>query len=138
MDNASDDGTHEMCRMLGEKHPGIVRHVRLKRNLGTNAYALGFLQARYSYLVDMDDDILALSKGWDQATIAAFRDFPRLGFLAMNVVQDKYTNGAKRDISEYSRRNLCITPVALIGMVPTDTTKYGMRNIGGITRNYCP
>jgi len=39
--------------------------------LGTNAYALGFLQAKYKYLVDMDDDILALSKGWDQATIDA-------------------------------------------------------------------
>jgi hypothetical protein len=45
---------------------------------------------------------LALSSGWDRATIDAFERFPRLGFLAMNVVQDKYINGAKPDISQYS------------------------------------
>jgi glycosyltransferase involved in cell wall biosynthesis len=102
MDNASNDGTDEMCRTLERRHPGIVRHVRLKRNYGTNAYALGFLRARYKYLVDVDDDILALSKGWDKATAKAFSVIPRLGFLAMNVVQDKYTNGAKPDVSNYS------------------------------------
>jgi glycosyltransferase involved in cell wall biosynthesis len=101
MDNASEDGTGEMCQMLEAQHPGVVRHIRLKRNVGTNAYALGFLQARYEYLVCMDDDVLALSSGWDRATIDAFQRFPRLGFLAMNVVRDKYTNGAKPDISHY-------------------------------------
>jgi rhamnosyltransferase len=102
MDNASNDGTDEMCRALERKHPGVIRHVRLKRNYGTNAYALGFLLARYKYLVDVDDDILAVSKGWDSATAKAFSVIPRLGFLSMNVVQDKYTNGAKPDISNYS------------------------------------
>ncbi len=57
MDNASDDGTSEMCQMLEVQHPGVVRHIRLKRNIGTNAYALGFLQAHYKYLVCMDDDV---------------------------------------------------------------------------------
>src|SRR6266851_1524124 len=36
MDNASNDGTSEMCQALEKKHPGVVRHVRLKRNYGTN------------------------------------------------------------------------------------------------------
>jgi GT2 family glycosyltransferase len=102
VDNASDDGTDEMCRELERKHPGVIRHVRLNRNYGTNAYALGFLFARYKYLVDVDDDILAVSKGWDSATAKAFSVIPRLGFLSMNVVQDKYTNGSKPDISNYS------------------------------------
>jgi hypothetical protein len=34
----------------------------------------------------MDDDVLVLSRGRDQATIDAFERFPRLGFVAMNVV----------------------------------------------------
>jgi glycosyltransferase involved in cell wall biosynthesis len=113
MDNASDDGTSEMCRMLQARHTGVVRHQRLKRNIGTNAYALGFLQARYKYLVCMDDDVLALSSGWDQASIDAFRRFPRLGFLAMNVVQDKYTNGAKPDSSRYSETEASDTTIEL-------------------------
>jgi glycosyltransferase involved in cell wall biosynthesis len=111
MDNASDDGTSGMCQALEAMHPGVVRHLRLERNVGTNAYALGFLRAHYRYLVCMDDDVLALSSGWDQATIDAFQRFPRLGFLAMNVVQDKYTNGAKPDISQYSESTACDTTI---------------------------
>lgn len=102
MDNASSDGTAELCRELARQHPGKIRHVPLRRNFGTNAYALGFLQARFQFLVDMDDDILAVSQGWDAAVARAFSVVPRLGFLAMNVVQDKYTNGSKPDASHYS------------------------------------
>ena len=111
MDNASDDGTSEMCAMLQALHPGVVRHLRLERNMGTNAYALGFLRARFKYLVCMDDDVLAVSRGWDLATIDAFQRFPRLGFLAMNVVQDKYTNGAKPDRSRYFESNALDTTI---------------------------
>jgi glycosyltransferase involved in cell wall biosynthesis len=113
MDNASDDGTSELCQLLAKQHPGVIHHVRLKRNYGTNAYALGFLQARYKYLVDMDDDILALSEGWDRAAIEAFHRFPRLGFLAMNVVQDKYTNGGKPDISQYTESTVSDTTLEI-------------------------
>ena len=141
MDNASDDGTCELCRTLEAEYPGVVRHVRLERNLGTNAYALGFLKAKYKYLVDMDDDILALSKGWDQATIEAFRRFPRLGFLAMNVVQDKYTNGAKKNISEYSEVTLSGTSLEIgpTGGWFAVTTRAIYNEVGGfVFRPYKP
>lgn len=105
MDNASEDGTDALCQALQRQHPHQVRHCRMDRNFGTNAYALGFLEARFKYLVDMDDDVLALSKGWDYAAIQAFERFPRLGFLAMNVVQDEYTTGAKKDPSAYTERS---------------------------------
>ena len=141
MDNASNDGTSEMCQTLEKKHPGVVRHVRLERNYGTNAYALGFLQARYKYLVDMDDDILALSKGWDRATIDAFNRFPRLGFLAMNVVQDKYTNGGKHDISKYSESTVSDTTLEIgpTGGWFAVTTRPIYNDVGGfIFRPYKP
>jgi len=113
IDNASTDGTSEMCQGLETRYPGVVRHLRLKRNYGTNAYAFGFLHAKYNYLVDMDDDILALSKGWDRASIDAFRRFPRLGFLAMNVVQDEYSNGGKHDISRYYETTVADTTLEI-------------------------
>jgi glycosyltransferase involved in cell wall biosynthesis len=141
MDNASDDGTSEMCQMLAARHPGVVRHIRLKRNIGTNAYALGFLQAKYKYLVCMDDDVLALSKGWDRATIDAFNRFPRLGFLAMNVVQDKYTNGAKHDIAKYSELAASDTTIELgpTGAWFAATTRPIYNEVGGfIFRPYKP
>jgi glycosyltransferase involved in cell wall biosynthesis len=141
MDNASDDGTRELCQMLQEKHPGLVRHVRLKRNIGVNAYALGFLQAKYKYLVCMDDDVLALSAGWDRATLDAFQRFPRLGFLAMNVVQDKYTNGAKKEITEYSESTVADTTIEIgpTGAWFAITTRRLYNEVGGfIFRPYKP
>jgi glycosyltransferase involved in cell wall biosynthesis len=141
MDNASDDGTRELCQMLQEKHPGLVRHVRLKRNIGTNAYALGFLQAKYKYLVCMDDDVLALSAAWDRATLDAFQRFPRLGFLAMNVVQDKYTNGAKHDIAKYSESTVSDTTIEIgpTGAWFSVTTRSIYNEVGGfIFRPYKP
>jgi glycosyltransferase involved in cell wall biosynthesis len=141
MDNASNDGTAQMCQVLEKKHPGVVRHVRLKRNFGTNAYALGFLQAKYKYLVDMDDDVLALSKGWDQSTIDAFRRFPRLGFLAMNVVQDKYTNGGKHDISKYTESSVSDTTLQIgpTGGWFAVTTRQIYNHVGGfVFRPYKP
>jgi glycosyltransferase involved in cell wall biosynthesis len=141
MDNASDDGTSEMCQMLQARHPGLVRHIRLRRNIGTNAYALGFLQARHKYLVCMDDDVLALSSGWDEATIDAFHKFPRLGFLAMNVVQDKYTNGAKPDSSEYSESRVSDTTIEVgpTGAWFAATTRAIYNEVGGfIFRPYKP
>jgi glycosyltransferase involved in cell wall biosynthesis len=141
MDNASDDGTTEMCQMLQALQPGVVRHLRLRRNIGTNAYALGFLQAHYKYLVCMDDDVLALSRGWDRAAIDAFQRFPRLGFLAMNVVQDKYTNGAKPDISKYSESTVSDTTIELgpTGAWFAATTRSIYNEVGGfIFRPYKP
>jgi glycosyltransferase involved in cell wall biosynthesis len=141
MDNASEDGTNEMCQALQRQHAGIVRHVRLDRNFGTNAYALGFLQSRYKYLVDMDDDILALSAGWDEATIQAFERFPRLGFLAMNVVQDQYTTGAKKDAGSYSESSVGDTTLQIgpTGGWFSVTTRALYNEVGGfIFRPYKP
>src|ERR1700744_5231042 len=44
LDNASKDGTDEMCQARQRRHGGRIRHFRLDRNFGTNAYALGFLE----------------------------------------------------------------------------------------------
>ena len=141
MDNASEDGTDALCQALQGRHPQQVRHFRLDRNFGTNAYALGFLEARFKYLVDMDDDVLALSKGWDHAAIQAFECFPRLGFLAMNVVQDEYTTGAKKEPGAYTEQS-CGDTTLQIG--PTGgwfsvTTRAHYNEVGGfIFKPYKP
>jgi glycosyltransferase involved in cell wall biosynthesis len=141
MDNASEDGTDELCQALHRRHPTQVRHFRMDRNFGTNAYALGFLEARFKYLVDMDDDVLALSKGWDHAAIKAFERFPRLGFLAMNVVQDEYTTGAKKDPSAYVEQSSGDTTLQVgpTGGWFSVTTRAHYNDVGGfIFKPYKP
>lgn len=99
-DNASADETGAV--VAAHRAAGApIRYVRLERNLGTNAYALGFLKARHAFLVDADDDVLALARGWDHAMEQAFASIPRLGFCALDVVQDRYTNGAKPGPESY-------------------------------------
>jgi glycosyltransferase involved in cell wall biosynthesis len=141
MDNASEDGTDELCQALQKQHPERVRHFRLDRNFGTNAYALGFLHARFKYLVDMDDDILALSRGWDHAAVKAFERFPRLGFLAMNVVQDEYTTGAKKESSLYAEQSSGDTTLQIgpTGGWFSVTTRAHYNQVGGfIFKPYKP
>jgi len=52
--------------------------------------------------VDCDDDILAVEKDWDKKVTQAFQDFDNLEFLALNVIQDEFTEGAKPDSTHYS------------------------------------
>jgi len=100
-DNASADETPEVVRaLIAAGAP--VRYLRCPRNIGTNAYAPAFLAARYSYLVEANDDVLAVPRGWDRKFDLAFRSIPQLGFCALDVVQDRYTNGAKPGPESYS------------------------------------
>jgi len=93
-DNNSTDDTPAVVReFIAAGAP--VTYLRCRRNIGTNGYARAFLTARFSYLVEADDDVLAVSKGWDREMDRAFKTIPRLGYCALDVVQDRFTNGAK-------------------------------------------
>jgi glycosyltransferase involved in cell wall biosynthesis len=102
-DNASSDDTSkvvaEAINKYGKDH---ISYQYSAFNYGTNAYALAFLESKYSYIVVMDDDILALQDGWDEKVKKCFRDFKELGFLALDVIQDRYTNGSKPDADKYT------------------------------------
>jgi glycosyltransferase involved in cell wall biosynthesis len=102
LDNGSSDETSTVVSELQKKHPNVqISYLREKKNYGTNGYALAFLHSKFQYVVDVDDDILAVQKGWDKHVLTAFEDFPKLGFLALNVVQDQYTDGAKMSAEHY-------------------------------------
>jgi hypothetical protein len=84
---------------------------------------------------------LALSKGWDKAATEAFSVIPHLGFLAMNVVQDKYTDGAKPDISKYSELHFSDTTIEVgpTGGWFAVTTRAIYNKVGGfVFRPYKP
>lgn len=101
-DNASSDDTKHIVNEAINRNPGKpIQYHFSKFNYGTNAYALAFLHSQYSYVVVMDDDILALQTDWDEKAEQCFRDFPEIGFLALDVIQDQYTNGAKHAQEKY-------------------------------------
>ena len=99
-DNNSTDDTHSVVQeFIAAQAP--VTYLRCERNIGTNGYARAFLTARFNYLVEADDDVLAVPKGWDRQMANAFKTIPRLGYCALDVVQDRFTNGAKPEAHFY-------------------------------------
>jgi len=112
LSNACTDDTDKIIDETKKKFPVVsIIHIKKKFNCGTNGSALAFLKSKYNYIIDCDDDILAIQNGWDRNIINAFENFKNLGFLALDVVKDRYTDGAKPDISNYSvikKRNTTI------------------------------
>lgn len=93
-DNASTDGTGEYLDELAKGNPPL-QPIHHSENVGLNGVALGVERARGAYIVDMDDDVVEVPKGWLGEMIRAFEQVPKAGYLAANVVQDEHTGGAK-------------------------------------------
>ena len=99
MDNASDDATPEVLKRYSTI-PG-VKVLRNKKNLRLNAYKKLFGMARGRIVIEVDDDVLKFPKNFDKTFLDYFSAYPDYGYLALNVVQDGKTNGAKPDASHY-------------------------------------
>lgn len=99
MDNCSTDATPEILNRYATL--SNVRVVRNGKNLRLNAYKKLFSLARGRLVVEVDDDILRFPQGFDKTFLDYFASYPDYGYLALNVVQDEKTNGAKPDLSCY-------------------------------------
>ena len=94
-DNGSTDDTPDVIARWQKDSRLHVRAFRSSTNIGTSGYASLALHARRTFLVAMDDDVVVLPSHWCEKVEAAFAAFPDLGYLALDVIQDEYTDGAK-------------------------------------------
>jgi glycosyltransferase involved in cell wall biosynthesis len=99
MDNGSTDKTPEILRGYQEK--SFIRVITRDKNYGLPAYKKLFKLAQGDYIVVVDDDVLEFPKCVDRIFTEYFQRFPDYGFLALNVVQNEYTNGAKPGPESY-------------------------------------
>jgi glycosyltransferase involved in cell wall biosynthesis len=93
MDNGSTDNTHEVLKRYNRST--LVRVVLLKKNYGLNAYKRLFDEGKGDHIVVVDDDVLQFPPKLDLVFADYMRTFPDYGFIALNVVQNEFTNGAK-------------------------------------------
>lgn len=84
-DNASTDGTREYLQGLSDPRIEVVYH---HENIAVNAYARAFRLATGNYLLELDDDVIDAPQDWDLRLLEAFRQLPKMGFLAANVIDD--------------------------------------------------
>lgn len=70
-------------------------------NIGMEAYSLLFAQSRYELIVQIDDDVIAISRRIAEQACHIFSRFPRVKQLVADVCQDEYTSGARPPMSSY-------------------------------------
>jgi hypothetical protein len=70
-------------------------------NIGMEAYSMLFEQSRYELIVQIDDDVIAISKRIAEQAATIFSRFPRVKQLVADVWQDEYTTGARPPMSSY-------------------------------------
>lgn len=99
MDNGSTDNTADVLK----KHEGKngLRIIRKKKHTGLNAYKKLFKEAKGKYVVDLDDDVLEFPKHFDKSMVEYMEVYRDYGFLALNVIQNEFTNGAKPGAEAY-------------------------------------
>ena len=94
LDNGSTDKTREVLDRCRNQH-SPVRSILRHKNYGLNAYKDLFSQAKGDYIVTVDDDVLGFPPNVDRIFAEYMEAFPDYGYLALNVVQNELTNGAK-------------------------------------------
>lgn len=101
-DNNSSDGTKEYLNSLNNERIKTVLH---DRNIGVNAKGLAAELCSGDYLIGIDDDVIEFPDGWVQKMVYAYKNIPGIGYLATDVVQDEYTNGAKYPDEYYTEKS---------------------------------
>lgn len=104
MDNGSIDNTSEVLKRYKDKK--LFKIIILKENRGLNAYKQLFDAAKGEYIVEIDDDVLELPDKIDTIFYDYMQTFPHYGFIALNVIQNEFTNGAKPDPEHYTEETV--------------------------------
>lgn len=99
-DNNSTDDTRSYLSELSksDKRIKIVLH---PKNAGTNAKGLAADMCRGDYIFGIDDDVLEYPEDWVSNMLSAYNCIPFMGYLATDVHQNEFTNGAKFGIEKY-------------------------------------
>jgi GT2 family glycosyltransferase len=98
-DNGSTDDTASFLKELeSEKDIQVVYH---DSNIGINGKGMAIQRTVGEFIIGVDNDVIMLPDGWVEKMMKAFEKEKKLGFLALDVVQDEYTNGAKPPESRY-------------------------------------
>lgn len=76
-----------------------------QENIGMVGFRDLFRSARYELIVQVDDDVLAISRGIGQIARSIFRRDSKVKQLVANVIQDPFTTGARPSADAYKPYN---------------------------------
>lgn len=99
MDNGSDDGTVGYLTQF--ENDSRFRIYKLKKNYGLSSYKKLLRKARGEFIVVVDDDVLTFPPKLKEVFGSYMAAFPEFGYLALDVIQNEFTNGAKPPADHY-------------------------------------
>lgn len=102
-DNGSKDNTINYIKELQNKF-SFIKAVYSDVNIGVNAKSKSIQLTKGDYIIGIDDDVIELENHWVEKMINAFNVVKDLGYLALDVVQDEFTNGAKPPEKNYVKK----------------------------------
>jgi len=100
IDNGSDDGSKELLQSLALKDSALRINYN-NRNKGLSEYKKLLFKSNGEYIIIIDDDVIEFVENFDEKLIQGLIAAPDFGYLALDVIQNEYTNGAKPDASCY-------------------------------------
>jgi GT2 family glycosyltransferase len=105
-DNNSIDDTKSFLSELS-KSDRRIKVVLHPENAGTNAKGLAADMCRGDYIFGIDDDVLEYPDDWVLNMLSAYNCIPFMGYLATDVHQNEFTNGAKFGLDKYVIESYC-------------------------------
>ncbi|MDR0526439.1 MAG: glycosyltransferase family 2 protein [Spirochaetaceae bacterium] len=100
IDNGSIDGTASLLKEAEKNDP----HIKIwynKKNKSLNEYKKLFNRSKGDYIIIIDDDVIEFPKDFDKIMVDFINVFYDFGFIALDVIQNEFTNGAKPELKFY-------------------------------------
>ena len=111
VDNGSNDGSVSLLKEYAKKE-NQIKITFCKRNKGLNAYKYLLFKSKGEYIIIVDDDVIEFPPNFDYELVNCLLNARDFGYIALDVVQNEYTNGAKPSESFYvdiQKRNVTIS-----------------------------
>lgn len=100
LDNGSSDGTVELLKELS-KNDTRIKVIYNAENKGLKPYKKLFYKAKGKYIITIDDDVLDYPLNFPSSLVNALEVAHDFGYIALDVLQNQYTNGAKPALDKY-------------------------------------
>lgn len=100
IDNGSDDGTAEFLKDC-EKKDQNLKVIYNKKNKGLSEYKKLLNKSKGDYIIIIDDDVIKFPRDFDLLMVNYIDNFTDFGFIALDVIQNEYTNGGKQEDHNY-------------------------------------
>jgi glycosyltransferase involved in cell wall biosynthesis len=101
IDNGSDDGTVDILKNY-ESNDARLKVFYNRQNKGLTQYKKLLNKSKGKYIIIVDDDVIDFPKDFDSTMVKYMENAPDFGFLALDVIQNEHTNGAKPEQHNYT------------------------------------